>query len=157
MPPAGSHVGIEARPGQAARPGAPTASPPRVLLVDDCPVNRLLARELLSRWGIEPTLAVDGSQAVRIAREQAFDLILMDVDMPVMDGLDATARIRRFARDHATDRQVPVVAYTGGPFPSGAPELQQCGMDAVLRKPCEVAEMAACLQRFCPGRFTLAG
>ena len=132
---------------------APAASLLRVLVVDDCPVNQLLAGTLLARWGISPVVASEGSQAVRLAAEAAFDLILMDVDMPVMNGLEATARIRRFDAARATRREVPVVAYTGGPFPADAHELRLSGMDAVLRKPCAAGEMAACLRRFCPGRF----
>lgn len=135
---------------------APAVSPLRVLVVDDCPVNQLLAGTLLARWGIRPVLASEGAQAVRLAAEAAFDLILMDVDMPVMNGLEATARIRRFDTARATHPRVPVVAYTGGPFPSDAHELSLSGMDAVLRKPCAAGEMAACLQRFCPERFTVA-
>lgn len=134
---------------------APIAAHPplRILVVDDSEVNRLLACALLSPWGIEPTLAAEGDEAVRLAREAVFDLILMDVDMPVMNGLEATARIRGFDADHATHREVPVVAYTGGPFPADAHELRLCGMDALLRKPCAAGEMAACLRRFCPGGF----
>ena len=142
---------LAAAPPRAA--AAPAVSPLRVLVVDDCPVNQLLAGTLLARWGISPVLASEGSQAVRLAAEAAFDLILMDVDMPVMNGLEATARIRGFDADHATHREVPVVAYTGGPFPADAQELRLCGMDALLRKPCAAGEMAACLRRFCPGRF----
>lgn len=132
---------------------APAVSPLRVLVVDDCPFNQLLAGALLARWGIRPVLASEGAQAVRLAAEAAFDLILMDVDMPVMNGLEATARIRRFDAARATRRGVPVVAYTGGPFPADAHELSLSGMDAVLHKPCAAGEMAACLQHFCPERF----
>jgi CheY-like chemotaxis protein len=136
---------------------ASAVSPLRVLVVDDCPVNQLLAGTLLARWGIRPILASEGAQAVRLAAEAAFDLILMDVDMPVMNGLEATARIRGFDAARATHRGVPVVAYTGGPFPSDDRELRMSGMDAVLHKPCAAGEMAACLQRLCPERFTARG
>jgi CheY-like chemotaxis protein len=143
----------------ASRPAArvPPAPPLRVLVVDDCPVNRLLACALLSQWGIDPAVAAEGAQAVALAGEAAFDLILMDVDMPVMNGLEATEQIRRFAPDRATRPDVPVVAFTAGPFPSSPDELQVSGLDAVLRKPCDAAEMAGCLQRLCPDRFDAVG
>lgn len=146
---------LAAASSRAAR--EPQMPPLRVLVVDDCPVNRLLACTLLWRWGIDPVVAAEGAQAVRLAGEAAFDLILMDVDMPVMDGLEATAHIRRFAPDRATRPDVPVVAYTGGPFPSSPDDLRLSGMDAVLVKPCEAAEMAGCLQLLCPGRFSAVG
>lgn len=128
----------------------------RVLVADDSPVNRELACALLSHFGVDPVLAADGSQAVRLAREQAFDLVLMDLDMPVMDGLAATGQIRRFDAEHATHRQVPVVAYTSGPFPSDEGHLRRLGLDAVLRKPCLPRDLAACLERHCPTKFKAA-
>ena len=70
----------------------------RVLLVDDCPMQQLLACALLSRWGVMPQIACDGFEAVLLVGEQDFDIVLMDVEMPVMDGLKATARIRQNER-----------------------------------------------------------
>ena len=64
--------------------------------VDDDPVNRTLASELLSCCGVKPLLAASGAEAVALARELRLDLILMDLRMPVPDGFAATAQIRRF-------------------------------------------------------------
>lgn len=73
-------------------------SPWRVLLVDDCPMQQLRARALLSRWGVMPQIARDGLKAVLRVGEQDFDIVLMEVEMPAMDGLKATARIRQNER-----------------------------------------------------------
>lgn len=130
--------------------------PLRVLVADDSPANLERARALWSLFGIDPVLVADGTQAVRRAREQAFDLILMDLNMPMMDGLTATGQIRRFDAGHATHPQVVVVAYTGSPFPSDAAHLRRFGLDAVLRKPCLPEDLAALLERHYPGRFNSA-
>jgi CheY-like chemotaxis protein len=121
---------------------------PLVLVVDDCAVNRTLTMAMLLRWGINPLLAADGAEAVALACEHAFDLILMDLQMPVLDGLAATAQIRRFDLDHARVRAA-VVAYTSSPIASDSAALSRLGLDAVLPKPCTLQSLEACLTRWC--------
>jgi CheY-like chemotaxis protein len=123
-----------------------------VLLVDDCPFQRLLACTLLSRWMILPELASDGMEAVLRASEQDFDIILMDIQMPVMDGLTATLRIRRDERARRCGTPVPVVAHTSD---NGYDEALwvHCGINAVLCKPCAAFEMGECLERWCGHKF----
>ena len=120
-----------------------------VLLVDDDPYEQLLGCALLSHWGVMPQLASDGHDAVGMADEQNFDIILMDVDMPQMDGLSATAEIRRREHLRQTIRQVPVVAHTAGNLALNFGRWQACGMDAVLPNPCGAQEMGQCLQQWC--------
>lgn len=127
-------------------------SPLRVLLVDDCEVNRLLSCVLLARWGITPTVACDGQQAVRLVSQHVFDLVLMDVEMPVMDGLIATEQIRHFERAHARRPLVPVVAFTGSTLADEA-QLRASGINELLKKPCSPAAMAECLLRHCADKF----
>ncbi|MEO8525977.1 MAG: response regulator [Caldimonas sp.] len=124
----------------------------RVLLVDDCPVQLLLGCVLLARWKIVPALAADGLEAVLLAREQEFDLLLMDVEMPVMDGLAATRRIRQHERECHGARRVPVVAYTGSASTLVPREWLDSGMDAVLDKPSSELIMGECLERWCPDK-----
>ena len=119
---------------------------PRVLVVDDNPSNLCEACELLEPWGIEPALAADGAQAVALAGALEFDLILMDLQMPVLDGLAATKQIR--AHEQARSRaRAPVLAYTSHPVSDDL--LRVCGVDGVLQKPCSAAVIRACLQRWC--------
>lgn len=118
-----------------------------VLVVDDSAVNRLLASELLRSFSLSPILAADGAEAVALASALRLDLILMDLQMPVLGGLAATRQIRQFERTYQQAR-VPVVAYT-----SSAPALQvlhECGIDGLLEKPCNADALRYCLQEFCP-------
>ena len=126
----------------------PIFAHPLVLVVDDDPVNLEVASAMLFDCGIKPLLANNGVEAVTIACELRLDLILMDLTMPVLDGFDATAQIRRFEREQAWPR-VPVVAYTATLTDSDKPRLRECGIDAVLEKPSDVHAFEACVMRWC--------
>jgi CheY-like chemotaxis protein len=131
----------------------PSLKRPRVMVVDDNPANHLDASELLSAWGITPVLAADGAEAVALAGAQDFDLILMDLNMPVLDGIAATQQIRRDEAENARAR-TPVVAYTSSVFSDLDSELPNAllrsrGVDGVLAKPCDARSLKACLVRWC--------
>jgi len=128
---------------------SPTDRGLRVLVVDDNPVHRMLTSEMLALWGINALLAVDGSEAVALACEGPLALILMDMQMPVLDGLGATRQIRRFELERARPR-VPIVAYTSGSYGTDRRRLQDFGLDGVLAKPCDADELNDCLLRWCP-------
>lgn len=146
-------AGSVVRPGYspAAKPVESTATDGglRVLVVDDNPVNRMLASEMLALWGITPLLAADGTEAVALACELPLALILMDLQMPVLDGLGATRQIRRFELEGAHPR-VPIVAYSSAAFGTARWRLEDFGLDGVLAKPCEAHELHECLLRWCP-------
>jgi CheY-like chemotaxis protein len=118
----------------------------RVLVADDNPANLGDARELLGRWGITPMLAADGAEAVALACQAGFDLILMDLQMPVLDGLAATKQIRLFEREQSRAR-TPVLAYTS--YAIDARILRDCGIDGVLEKPCSPSALQGCLSHWC--------
>ena len=120
----------------------------RVLVVDYNPVNLMVISALMEARGLVPLLAEDGAQAVTLACELPFDLILMDLQMPILDGFAATMAIRRF-EDQTARAAVPVVAYS-----STAPServLRRHGLSGSLRKPCEDRDLEDCLSRWCPG------
>jgi CheY-like chemotaxis protein len=129
-------------------PDNPFPDRPRILVVDDCPVSQLVVAAMLWRWEITPLVAADGAEAVALACGQDFDLILMDLQMPVLDGLTATRQLRRFELEHACPR-APVVAYTSSPFGVDEQLLRACGIDASLEKPCNTRSLEACLTRWC--------
>ncbi|MEN0074689.1 MAG: ATP-binding protein [Paracraurococcus sp.] len=154
-------IGVESVPGQGSRfwfevplamaEGAPQAevsgpagppapaAPRRVLVVDDVEANRILVRTHLERAGHAVTLAADGSGAVDAAARQRFDLILLDVHMPVMDGTEAARRIRAGGPNAAT----PIMALTADVSGAQRARLEEAGMNAVLTKPASPAALLA--------------
>jgi CheY-like chemotaxis protein len=140
----------------SARPGSPHLhglkrpgiDRPLVLVVDDDPVNLLVAGQSLSFMGIKPLQGADGAEAVALACGLQLDLILMDLRMPVLDGFEATAQIRRFEYEHSR-RRVPVVAYTSNLASGDLTRLRDSGFDAVLDKPACAHAIRECLMRWC--------
>lgn len=100
---------------------------------------------LLSQWGIHPELACDGLEAVRLFGKQTFATVLMDLHMPVLDGLTATARIRSIEHQQRRSKPIPVIAYTSEPIAGNQSAWSQSGMTAALTKPCAAVEMGDCL------------
>ncbi len=107
--------------------------PLRVLVAEDGLTNRVLARGLLTKDGHQVTLASDGHEAVKHLLDNRYDLVLMDVDMPVMDGLSATRTIRD--RETQLGRRTPVIALTSN---ENQAECLAAGMDAYLSKPLDL-------------------
>ncbi|MGC4077666.1 MAG: ATP-binding protein [Rubrivivax sp.] len=119
----------------------------RVLLVEDNPVNRLIAAEMLKSFGLNVVEAEDGQQALTRIDGQHFDLVLMDIQMPVLDGYAATQRIReREARLRLA--RVPIVALTANAFDEDAALSLAAGMDAHLSKPYTREQLRALLAQW---------
>jgi PAS domain S-box-containing protein len=117
---------------QDAGPIADTGAPARILLVDDLEVNRDIAAALLTQGGHTVDLAVDGARAVAAVAAKDYDLVLMDVQMPVMDGYEATARIRSLP---GTKRDVPIVAMTAYATRQDIERCALAGMNGHIAKP----------------------
>ncbi|MDE1950826.1 MAG: response regulator, partial [Burkholderiales bacterium] len=117
----------------------------RVLLVEDNPINQELAADLLREAGLEVELAEDGARAVERAASGQFDLVLMDIAMPVMDGLTATRAIR--AR---LGPALPIIAVTAGAFESDRRASLEAGMNDHLSKPVDPTTLYAALARWLP-------
>ena len=116
----------------------------RVLLAEDNPVNALLARALLTRAGCTVDRAATGEEAVGAALAQPYDLILMDMRMPGMSGLDAARAIRAAGCD------TPVVALTANAFDDDRRACREAGMDGFLTKPLDPPALEATLARLRP-------
>jgi signal transduction histidine kinase/DNA-binding response OmpR family regulator len=110
-----------------------------VLLVEDNPVNQKLASTLLSRMGHRVTLASDGREALGCLAQGDFDLVLMDVQMPGMDGLEATAHIRR--QEQGGGRRLPIIALTAHALKGDRERILAAGMDEYLTKPIDSAAL----------------
>jgi CheY-like chemotaxis protein len=108
----------------------------RVLIVDDVDLNRKIAKAMLKVTGIKIDEAVDGSAALKMFEESppnTYDIILMDVQMPIMDGYQASTAIRQLDRSDA--RNVPIIALTANAFKEDIDKALQAGMNAHIAKP----------------------
>jgi len=114
-----------------------------VLLVEDNVVNQKLAIALLGRWGHRVTVADDGQVALDLLEDKRFDLVLMDMMMPVLDGLEATRRFRALEQG----RRTPIVAMTANVMQGDRERCLHAGMDDYISKPIETAELQRVLSR----------
>ena len=122
-----------------------TANPAmQLLVVDDDHNHREMLRALLEEWGYAPTGAASGEEALELCRERPFDLILMDVRMPYMDGLTATRQIRSSEHDDAWS--IPILAMTANAFEEDIKKSLRSGMNGHLTKPVEPAELYRSIQ-----------
>jgi len=121
----------------------------KVLLAEDNPVNQEVATELLKTLGHEVTLAENGWKAVAAWEAGEFDLIFMDVQMPEMGGLEATAEIRR--RERGAPRHVPIYAMTAHALKSDRDQCLQAGMDGYISKPVSEDRIAAAIEEVARG------
>ena len=128
-----------------------------VLLVEDNAVNQHVGTAMLTRLGLESTVAADGEQALALLSQQQFDVVLMDCQMPVLDGLAATRAYRATeglsAAAGADDAaRLPIIALTADVMPATRAACQAAGMDDYLSKPYSLVELHDVLARWLPGR-----
>src|SRR5262245_38199108 len=109
--------------------------PLQILLVEDNPINQKVAARLLEKAGHAVTVAENGRVALDFVGSRPFDLVLMDVSMPEMDGLEATVAIRQREREAGTDRRVPIVALTAHAMVGDRERCLGAGMDGYVTKP----------------------
>jgi len=119
----------------------------RILLVEDDPVNARLAQRLLDRWKFTYDTVVNGREAVEQAKKIAYDAILMDVEMPEMDGMEATAAIRRHEEETSAPKAVPIIAITANVSKQDEQRVKASGMTDYLSKPIRKDLLLETLQR----------
>ncbi len=117
-----------------------------ILLVEDNLINQAFAVEVLSCAGCSVTVAENGREALERVREKDYDLVLMDVQMPVMDGLQATRRIRRIKSSEA----LPVIAMSAGAMAADMEKAHHAGMNDFIRKPIEIHSLFDVLLKWIP-------
>jgi signal transduction histidine kinase/ActR/RegA family two-component response regulator len=133
-------------------PGAAAESLPaglaglRALVAEDNPVNQLVLLRSLERYGLAVDLVANGEEAVRRCESNEYAVILMDCRMPVLDGYEATRRIRQ--QERTTGRRTPIIAITANAMTSDRELCEDAGMDDYLTKPIEPAELARCIARY---------
>jgi len=117
----------------------------RILLAEDNPVNQKVARMVLEKLGLEVQVVNNGREAVEAWKQGKFDLILMDGQMPDLDGYAATREIRDL--EHGTDRHIPIVALTAHAMKGDDTKCFEAGMDDYLTKPLNREQLLACLEK----------
>ncbi|HUH10336.1 MAG TPA: ATP-binding protein [Brevundimonas sp.] len=168
----GGEIGVDSRPGEGATfwfetplaqggavgglaggdedmatPGGMVGG--RILMADDAPGNRELVSAILRGLGLEIDTVCDGAEAVQAMQTGAYDLVLMDVHMPVMDGLAATREIRRMQA--GSSRRTPILALTANVQADQVARCLDSGMDGHLAKPIQIPELAGALAHWLAG------
>ncbi len=150
---------FETRPEPAAAPAVARAStgrqrsageridrgPARILIAEDNPTNQFVALAQLEKLGYKGRAVANGAEAVEALRQGGYDLVLMDCEMPAMDGYEATRRIRASPHPH-----VPIIAVTAHAMSGGREKCTQAGMDDFLPKPVELDRLAELLAKWLP-------
>ncbi len=144
----GAHETADAT-SAARSEGSAVAS--KVLLVEDDPVNRLVVRAMVEGRGMQCLVATNGAEALDLLGGQHFDAVLMDWQMPDMDGLEAT-RLLRSGVCGDLNREVPVIAVTANAFAEDRNTCLAAGMNDFLSKPVQAETLLECVQRWCRGR-----
>ncbi|PVM89773.1 ATP-binding protein [Caulobacter endophyticus] len=121
------------------------AGPLRILAAEDNPTNQLILRSMLAPLGVELLIVGDGLSAVEAMGVASFDIILMDIQMPRLDGVEATKRIRALERDHDL-RSTPIVALSANVMAHQVESYRAAGMDDVVEKPIDLARLYAVLE-----------
>lgn len=129
--------------GQTDSPGAGNDKKLTILVVEDNAINLRLITAALVRFGHKVDTATDGSIAVTKVREQDYDVILMDIMMPVMDGLTATKLIRTMEKERHREegRRAMIIAITANAFEDDRAKFFEAGMDHYMNKPVEIEEL----------------
>jgi CheY-like chemotaxis protein len=133
-----------------AVPGKKSPAGGYILVAEDQEINRVILTHLLKRLGYRVIVAQDGKEAVLRWQEGGFDLILMDIHMPVIDGLEATAIIRRLEADQS--RYTPIIACTAEFSEAFEGEHICLGFDGLVRKPLDIAMLQSEIERCLPLR-----
>jgi CheY-like chemotaxis protein len=131
--------------GAVATPSETSAGPPRVLVVDDNLVNQKLSSKMLQRLGCEVQIVENGQLAVERLQERGFDVVFMDCQMPVMDGYEATRRVR-IREENAKLARTPIVAMTANAMQGDREKCLAAGMDDYITKPFKPADFKRMLE-----------
>jgi CheY-like chemotaxis protein len=134
----------------AADIGPASMRPLRILVAEDNVVNQTVAKRLLEKRGYKVVIAGDGAAAVAAVETQLLDLVLMDMQMPVMDGLEATMAIRK--RERGSASHIPIIAMTANAMTEDRAVCLEAGMDGYVSKPVTADELIAAIDAAVPTR-----
>lgn len=120
----------------------------KVLLVEDEPINQVVTKRQLENWNITVSLAANGQTALDLCKQNRFDAILMDIQMPVMDGITATQTLR--LSEIQKGLHTPIIAFTAAALVGDRERFLECGMDDYIAKPVDMAELHSILAKYAP-------
>lgn len=124
----------------------------KILLAEDYFINQELTRDILELMECEVDIAEDGEEALQMYEKNKYDLILMDVQMPKLDGYDTTREIRK--REESTGQHIPIVALTANALAGDDEKCLNSGMDDYLSKPLDTDKLAEILKKFLSSKVT---
>jgi CheY-like chemotaxis protein len=136
---------VESTAGELDRDPLAGASGLRILVAEDNPVNRTMAVRLLGKRGNDVRVAHNGREALQALEQDTFDVVLMDVEMPEMDGLETTAHIRK--REEISGTHMPIIALTAHAMKGDEEKCLAAGMDAYVSKPIHPATLFKVIER----------
>lgn len=116
-----------------------TSASIEVLLVEDDPINQIVTSEILKRLGFSVTIANHGREALELITDKKYRVVLMDIQMPEMDGCEATLQIRSMVDSYY--KKVPIIAYTASSLADTKEKAKELGMDDFVSKPLNPQEM----------------
>lgn len=120
----------------------------KILMVEDNPINQMVAQKMLEKIGLKATIANNGIEALQCLDQQSFDLVLMDCQMPEMDGFDATREIRKLDIKALDQKHLPVVAMTANVMSGDRERCLEVGMDDYIGKPVQRDQLASVLRKW---------
>jgi len=118
----------------------------KLLVAEDNQINQIVIKNMLESFGINPVIVENGEEAVKIIKEQEFDMVLMDCQMPVLDGYKATALIRKLPNT----KNIPIITLTADVMPEDITRAFEAGCNAHLAKPIDIDKLNACLKEYAP-------
>jgi signal transduction histidine kinase/DNA-binding response OmpR family regulator len=118
----------------------------KILLAEDHEINQMVAGEILTRAGCQVTIAANGQEALEAVQRGGLDLVLMDCQMPILDGLEATRRIRKYESESNKRGHIPIIALTANAIKGDRELCLAAGMDGYVTKPIEAAEVISTIQ-----------
>jgi CheY-like chemotaxis protein len=124
----------------------------RILLVEDNAINRQVALALLDESGLVVDTAENGREAVAMVRSTTYDLVLMDIQMPEMNGLEATRLIRSMPNSTASSKDVPILAMTASVFSEDRHDCMEAGMNDFVAKPVKPENLLSSIAKWLPER-----
>lgn len=116
----------------------------RILAAEDNSVNRFVLVKMLKKWNIEPTVVSDGALALAAFEQNEFDIIFLDLQMPIMDGLEASRKIRE------KNREIPIIALTAAVLQENRNEASAAGMNDFIEKPFQSEDLREMIFKYVP-------